>query len=35
MDHDEGLGRGVDWYNVGGGGRQCRQRAGKSRVKGS
>jgi len=35
MDQDSELGIGVDWYSVGGGERQCRQRAAKSRVRGS
>lgn len=35
IDQDSELGIGVDWYSVGGGDRQCRQRAGKSRVRGS
>ena len=35
MDHDEEFGSGVDWWSVGGGGRQWRMRDGKSRVKGS
>ena len=35
MDQDVALGRGVDWYSVGGEGRQCSVRAGKSRARGS
>jgi hypothetical protein len=35
MDQDVEFGTGVDWYSVGGGGRQCNVRAGKSRVRGS
>lgn len=35
MDQDVDVGRGIAWNKVGGGGRQWRHRAGKSRVNGS
>jgi len=35
MDQEEGLAMGVSWLIVGGGGRQVRQRVGKSRERGS
>jgi hypothetical protein len=35
MDQDVEFGNGVDWKSVGGGGRQWRVRAGKSRLRGS
>lgn len=35
IDQDEELGKGLDWFSVGGGGRHLSVRDGKSKVRGS